>query len=113
MKESRLQVISEQIQEFLVFNMDEIGHQEWAGRKTKICVVPAYHASGYVFVPVPRTGTRIALSRCITPDGSFLRPNGFVHSDIFKFWFCDTFNVELAGHREVSWTIVESHPLHS
>jgi hypothetical protein len=113
-----------------VFNMDEMGHQDWADRAEKTCVVPVSHAGDYVYVPVSRAGKRITLIACIARDGSTLRPeviiprktvdidmvltgltsekvtirsqrHGFIDTRIFDSWFEETFIPELLRRRAV------------
>jgi hypothetical protein len=57
-----------------VFNMDGMGHQDWADRTEKTCVVPPSHGDKQVYIPVPRAGKRIMLMACIALDGSALKP---------------------------------------
>jgi hypothetical protein len=111
-----------------VFNMDEIGHQDWADRQRKMCIVPASHDGTRVYSPLSRVGKRITLIACIACDGSFLiptvivarktvdadllltgltcekvtiftQPKGFVDTAIFDAWFADTFLPELQRRR--------------
>lgn len=120
--------IAEGVPSHFVFNMDEMGHQEWADRKEIICVVPIDHEGDHVCLPVPRTGKRITLLSCIALDGSFLKPtvivprktvdddlpltgmtpekvtvqsqiHGFVNTSIFDSWFQETFVPELTRRR--------------
>jgi hypothetical protein len=44
-----------------VFNLDEMGHPNWADRTEKTCVVPSLHGDKQVYIPVSRAGKRIAL----------------------------------------------------
>jgi hypothetical protein len=144
MEDSRVAGTSEQITEFFregfeilqgvpahfVFNMDEMGHQQWADRKEITCVVPSQHEGDHVNFPVQRTGKRITLIACIALDGSFLKPtiiiprktvdtdllltgltsekvtiksqpNGFINTPIFDSWVQETFLPELRRRREV------------
>jgi hypothetical protein len=57
-----------------VFSMDEMGHQDWADRTEKTCLVPAYHPTKYVYIPVSRTGKRITQMAAIAADGSVWKP---------------------------------------
>jgi hypothetical protein len=74
MEEKRLEVTPEEIAEYFrrasealdgvpahfVFNMDEMGHQEWADKQTRTCFVPSEHVADEVPYPVSRTsGLRI------------------------------------------------------
>jgi hypothetical protein len=54
-----------------VFNLDEMGHQDWADRTEKTRLVPADHPSKQVNVPVSRTGKRIPLMAAMTPMAIF------------------------------------------
>jgi hypothetical protein len=140
----RLGVTQEQIIEFFreaietiegvpahfVFNMDEMGHQDWADWKKQICIVPSSHPDDHVNMPVPRSGKRITLLACLGADGSFLRPGiiiprktvdehvllsglspeklavrfqpkGFVDTEIFDDWLSDVLVQELFRRREL------------
>jgi hypothetical protein len=142
MEARRTEVTPEQIRQFFadsfriiegvpshfIFNMDEMGHQEWADRQEIVCVVPVEHDDDVVSLPVPRTGKRITLISCIALDGSFLKPvviiprktvdadiqltgmtpekvtiksqvHGFVSGQIFESWFEETFLPELSIRR--------------
>jgi hypothetical protein len=57
-----------------VFNMDEMGHQEWSAAHQKICIVPVGSDHDQLYYLVPRTGKRVTLIGCISADGSFLKP---------------------------------------
>jgi hypothetical protein len=88
MEDKRLAVTDEQIEEHFhklvnlvsgvpahfVFNMDEMGHQDWADRQTNTCYVSSEVKENYVYVPVSRTGRRITLVTCIAADGSSIKP---------------------------------------
>jgi hypothetical protein len=143
MEDKRIHVTIEQIQEYFqhaaavldgvpahfVFNMDEMGHQDWADRQTKTCYVPVYHPRDEVSVPVSRTGRRITLVACIGADGSCTKPliviprkttdvdifltglseekvevysqtNGYIDRQIFESWLENTFIQELKKRRE-------------
>jgi hypothetical protein len=143
MEDLRIAVTPQQIENFFreafsviegvpahfIFNMDEMGHQEWADRKQVVCVIPSFHQDNHVNVPVPRTGKRITMIACITLDGSFLKPtiivprktvdtdliltgmtsekvtvksqpHGFINTSIFDSWFEETFIPELRRRRE-------------
>jgi hypothetical protein len=87
MEDKRMQVTPEQIEEYFgrlqealqdvpghfVWNMDEMGHQEWAEHQEKICYVSVYHPLPQVHLLVPRTGKRITLLACVAADGSYLK----------------------------------------
>lgn len=112
-----------------VYNMDEMGHQEWADRQEQICYVPTAHSGPHVYFPVPRTGKRITLLACIAADGSYLKPliviprktydadlaltgitdekvtvysqaKGYTNRPIFLAWLTDIFLPEVARRRE-------------
>jgi hypothetical protein len=143
MEAMRVAVSSEQIEEFFgeafriiqgvpahfIFNMDEMGHQEWADRQEMVCVVPSFHEGDHVNLPIPRTGKRITRIACIALDGSFLKPtiiiprktvdsdlaltgltsekvtvksqrHGFINGSIFDSWLEETFIPELRRRRE-------------
>jgi hypothetical protein len=57
-----------------VFNMNEMGHQDWADRTQKTSLVPSSHAEEYVYVSVSRPGKLITLITCMAADGSALKP---------------------------------------
>jgi hypothetical protein len=44
-----------------VFNMDEMGHQDWADRAEQVCVISSTHESDHVYLPVSRAGKRTTL----------------------------------------------------
>jgi hypothetical protein len=85
MEEKRFQVTAEDIAAYFnrfaevvegvsahfVDNMNEMRYQESADRQEKMCYVPASHSGPQLYFPVPRTGKRITLIRCIAADGSF------------------------------------------
>jgi hypothetical protein len=102
-----------------VFNMDEIGHQEFADAPIKTAFIPADATDKQVYYPVSRTGKRITLIACIAADGSYLKPaliiarktfddelvdygytpekldiysqdKSFIETTIFEVWFQDT-----------------------
>jgi hypothetical protein len=75
MEDKRVEVTQEQILQFFteaieriegvpshfVFNMDEMGHAEWADRTEKVCMGPSTHEGDRVSLPVSRAGKRITL----------------------------------------------------
>jgi hypothetical protein len=112
-----------------VFNMDEVGHQDWADRMDTHCYVPAEYDAHVIHFPVPRTGKRITALVCIGADGSYLRPclviarqsfedelvtygfsaekveiyhqdKSFVDREIFQDWLKDTFVPEVRARRD-------------
>jgi hypothetical protein len=142
MESNRMEVTTEQITNYFchlfntisgapshfVFNMDEMGHQDWADAKETVCYGPANSTEERLYYPVPRSGKRITLIACIATDGSFLRPGlviarktydnelalqgytsekveiysqskSFVDRDIFLDWFQDTFVAEVNKRR--------------
>jgi hypothetical protein len=56
-----------------VYNMDEMGHQEYADAKPIQCVAPAY-VSDTPYYEVSLSGKRITRIACVTADGSYVRP---------------------------------------
>lgn len=56
-----------------VFNMDEMGHQDYADARHKLCVIPSY-VTEKAYYEVSRRGKRISLIACIAADGSYMRP---------------------------------------
>jgi hypothetical protein len=144
MESNRLEVTGEQVTNYFshlfqtisgapchfVFNMDEMGHQDWADAKETVCYGSADSTEDRLYYPVPRTGKRITLIACIAADGSFLRPalviarktfddelalqgytsekvevysqsKAFIDADIFTDWFQDTFVPEVNRRRTV------------
>jgi hypothetical protein len=142
MEDKRLEVTQEQIADYFavldrdvqgkpahfVFNMDEMGHQEWADRKQKTVYVPAHHEGADIPVPVARCGKRITLVACIGLDGSYLKPmviiprktvdpdlaptglteekvdivhqpKGYINTQLFDQWFKEIFILELVHRR--------------
>jgi hypothetical protein len=112
-----------------IFNLDEMGHQEWADRKKAICDVPGTSTVKTVQFSVSGTGKRISLIACISADGTDVRPSiviqratiedeavtfgltpdaveistqgkSFVDRDIYQDWFQDTFLPEVRRRRE-------------
>jgi hypothetical protein len=108
-----------------VFNMDEMGYQDWAGRTEKACFVPSSHLDKHVYMPISRTGRRITLMASIAADSSVLKPeiiiprktvdvdllltgltdekltirsqpHSFVDTLLFDLWFETTFPPKLA-----------------
>jgi hypothetical protein len=93
MEESRLAVSPDDIEAYFhrlvaivdgppahfVFNVDEMGDQEWADREEKPCYVRSEHTGDEVPFPVPRSGKGITLVACIGVDGSFLKPLIVIH----------------------------------
>jgi hypothetical protein len=75
----RLVAILDGTSAYFVFNVDEMGHQEWADRAEKTCYGPSEHSGDETPFSVPRSGKRIALVSCIGPDGSFLKPLVAIH----------------------------------
>jgi hypothetical protein len=57
-----------------VFNIDEMGHQDWANWGQQTCVVPVADHDDYVYMRVPCAGKRITLMACIAADGSSIKP---------------------------------------
>jgi hypothetical protein len=143
MEDKRTEVTAEQIAAYFqlaaslidgvpahfVFNMDEMGHQEWADRQTRTCFVPVYHEHDHVAYPVSRTGKRITLVACIAADGSYTKPliviprktidedlfltgltaekvelysqaKGYIDTQIFEAWLENTLVVEVEKRRE-------------
>jgi hypothetical protein len=76
MEDKRMQVTNEQLMEHFhfVFNMDEMGHQDWADRRIKTCYVSLEVKENQVYVPVSCAGKRITLVACIAANGSYLKP---------------------------------------
>jgi hypothetical protein len=111
-----------------IFNMDRMGHRDWADRREQTCVVPAAHHDDYVDMPASRAGKRIILMACIAADGSAIKPQiiiprktidddlfltgltsekvavrsqpkGYVTVQLFDDWFSSIFLPELAARR--------------
>jgi hypothetical protein len=57
-----------------IWNMDEIGHSDWADAHADTMFVPSDFESDSVPIPLNRTGERITLVGCICLDGSFTKP---------------------------------------
>jgi hypothetical protein len=92
MAAKRVAVTPEQIQNFFcegfriiegapahfVFNMDEMGYQEWADRKNATCVVPSSHEENHVNFPVADSKkdnlTRVHRIRRVFSDDNRHRP---------------------------------------
>jgi hypothetical protein len=66
--------VTDGVPSHFVFNMDEMGHQDEANRTAKTCLVPAYHPTKHVYIPVSRTGKRITQMAAIAADGSVWKP---------------------------------------
>jgi hypothetical protein len=142
MEDKRLHVTPEQIQAHFtamfeqisgvpahfIFNMDEMGHQDWADAHETVCFVPSDIPDEIFYYPVSRAGKRITLIAAIAADGSYLRPaiiipretfddellltgltpekveiysqaKSFITGDIFDDWIKDTFVPELLQRR--------------
>jgi hypothetical protein len=111
-----------------IFNMDEMGHQDWADRVNQVCVVPLTHKSDHVYLLVSRASKRITLMACIAEDGSAItpqiviprktvdenlfltglppekvvirsQPKGYVTTALFDDWFTQVFLPALANRR--------------
>jgi hypothetical protein len=88
MDEKRLSVTDEDIRTYFgslvaqvsgvpshfLFNMDEMGHQDWADRSEVTCYVPSDVVDNRIHYPVSRIGRRITLITCVRADGSYVRP---------------------------------------
>jgi hypothetical protein len=70
----RLAVALEGVPAHFVFNMDEMGHQEFADAPNKTAYIPVTAKEKEVYYPVSRNGKRITLIGCIAADGSYIRP---------------------------------------
>jgi hypothetical protein len=110
-----------------VYNMDEMGHQEYADAKPKTCIVPS-HVAEKPYYSVSRRGKRITLIACVAADGSYVTPaliiprvtyedelaeygltdekiviysqkNAFIDRDIFFDWLKDVFQPDLVARR--------------
>lgn len=119
----------ESVPAHFIYNMDEMGHQEWADRQEQVCYVPVSHEDSQVYFPVPRTGKRITLVACIAADGSYLKPliviprktydadlgltgltdekvtvysqaKGYTDRPIFHAWLTEIFLPEVARRRD-------------
>jgi hypothetical protein len=89
METNRLEVTADEINEYFallfrtvhgapaafVFNMDEMGHHDWADAKKVVCYAPSDSTEDVIYYPVPRAGKRITLIACIAADGSALKPS--------------------------------------
>jgi hypothetical protein len=111
-----------------IFNMDEMGHQEFVDAGSKIVFVPSDYPNASIYYPVPRTGRRITLIAAIALDGSYIKPmmiisrktidddlpllgitaekvvivhqpKGFIETFIFERWFEEIFLPELEARR--------------
>jgi hypothetical protein len=56
------------------FNMDEMGHQPWAGRVRVKRRLPADYLSDQVYITTSVTAKRIVPPDCIAAGGSYLKP---------------------------------------
>jgi hypothetical protein len=59
---------------YLVLNMDEMDHQDWADWNEQTSHFPVTVEKQQVFLPVPRAGKQITLIVCIAKDGSHQKP---------------------------------------
>jgi hypothetical protein len=111
-----------------IFNMDEMGHQEFADANDKIVFVLIDYPDRSIPYPVPRTGRRITLVAAIGLDGSYLwpmiivprktidddllllgitpdkclvtsQPKGFIETAIFEKWFEEIFLPDIECRR--------------
>jgi hypothetical protein len=57
-----------------IFDMDEIGPQDWAEPAEKPCLESAYYAKKHIYIPVSRADKLITLITCIAADDSVLKP---------------------------------------
>jgi hypothetical protein len=56
-----------------IWNMDEIGHSDWADAHREAVYVPHDISADHIPVTVSRTGKRSTLVGCICLDGSFMK----------------------------------------
>jgi hypothetical protein len=112
-----------------VFNADEMGHQDWADAREKICIIPVEH-QGELYDPVRRTGKRFTLLAYISAEGGYGKPcvviprktddqeietmgltsetvviyhqgHGYVDRAIFEDWTASVFIPELDHRRQL------------
>jgi hypothetical protein len=79
----RLKEVLENCPAPLAYNMDEMGHEEYADRKEKTVVVPS-NVQGQVYYEVSRQGKRITLVACVAADGSFVKPSLIISRKTFE-----------------------------
>ena len=110
------------------FNLDESGIQRYVDAKDTFLVVPDTFSDDEMTFPVYRAAKRITVLHCISTDGSYTKPlfvlprktldsdvfdyidsnscrfsnqeNGFLTSELFKFWLYSCFFPELQAKRE-------------
>ena len=58
----------------LIFNIDEVGYQEWADRKNMKMVVPENFEGKEYYFKINRNQKRSSMISCISLDGSFIKP---------------------------------------
>jgi hypothetical protein len=115
---------------YFVFNMDEMGHQDWADRQVSVVYVPSEEPNDQIPIPIDRGGKRLTLVATIAADGSALKPmiiverhtcdsdlrlfgideskclivfqkSGFITKALFDDWFGQIFLPEVRHRREV------------
>lgn len=67
-----LNILTEIIQWVLtnfIFNIDEVGNQDYADAEIKTLIAPVYYEQLYAYYPIPRNGTRSSLIAAISPCG--------------------------------------------
>jgi transposase len=112
-----------------IYNMDELGHQIWADRKSKVVVIPRICPEKKIHIPVPRQGKRITLIVAVSASGRYTKPffiiprktydvdlhlfgiddynveikyqtKGFVDRDIVEYWFSSIFLPEIRQNQK-------------
>jgi hypothetical protein len=69
-----LQVRTDGIPAHFIFNVDEMGHSDWADRQNRIVWITSEFGKSTISIPMARSGRRITLVACIALDGSYLKP---------------------------------------
>jgi hypothetical protein len=71
---SLLQRTIEEVPTAFIWNMDEIGHSDWADAHQELVYVPSNFEEDHIPIPVNRAGKRITLVGCICLDGTVMKP---------------------------------------
>jgi hypothetical protein len=126
---AHLSQIVEDVPPEFIFNMDEMGHQDYADAMKVTVFIPADDPRDVVPLPVSRAGKRITLVATICADGTYIRPlviiprktvdqdlrlfgindenclirfqeSAFIDRELFDLWMEDVFVPEVRKKRE-------------
>jgi hypothetical protein len=58
----------------VIYNVDEVGCDDWADKVTRHVIVPAEYDKPSIDIPISRTDSRASMVACIAADGRPLKP---------------------------------------